>query len=117
MGPFSFPRDVNLQKVHLSILVQRAEELSSPVLAAAFTHRCTASPGWGEAWRGGDRCGPVKGSPTTVPAAVGVCIGANVGAAWCWHGGVCIGAEVGACIAAVVRRRQSVPWGRVHPLC
>lgn len=93
MGPFCFSTDVNLQKAHLSVLVQCAEGFSSPVLAAAFIHRCTASLGWGGAWRGGDRCGPVKGSPTTVPAAAGVCIGARVGAARCWHGGIRGGAK------------------------
>lgn len=68
--PSPFLGDVSLQEVHLSILVQRAEELGSLITAAAFTRWCTASPGWGEAWRGGDSCGPVKGSPAAVPAAV-----------------------------------------------
>lgn len=63
VGPFSFPRGVILQRVHLCVLVQGAEELSSAVLAAAF---------WGKAWRGGDPSGPGKGSPAAVPAAVGV---------------------------------------------
>jgi len=44
---------------HLSILVQCAEELGSVISAAAFTHWRTASPGWGEAWRGGERFGEV----------------------------------------------------------
>lgn len=62
VGPF--PRDVTLQWVQL--LVQGAEELSSPVWAATF---------WREAGRGGDcdspgqgwlSCGsPRKGSPVT----------------------------------------------------
>lgn len=93
MEPFYFSRDMNMQKVHLSVLVQCVEGFNSLVLAAAFIHWSTASPGWGEAWRGEDHCGPVKGSPTTVLAAADVCIGAKVGAARCWHGGICIGAK------------------------